>query len=115
MVKSFGKYKLIKKIAVGGMANLYLAQYISIEGFKKELVIKKILPKFANNKKFISMFIDEAKVAVNFNHRNIVQIFDFGKINNEYYIAMEYIDGFDLTKLFRLYHFNKRKIDTFFY
>lgn len=111
MVKSFGKYKLIKKIAVGGMANLYLAQYVSIEGFKKELVIKKILPKFANNKKFISMFIDEAKVAVNFNHRNIVQIFDFGKINNEYYIAMEFIDGFDLTKLFRLYHFNKRKIE----
>ncbi len=111
MLKSFGKYKLIKKIAVGGMANLYLAQYVSIEGFKKELVIKKILPKFANNKKFISMFIDEAKVAVNFNHRNIVQVFDFGKINNEYYIAMEYIDGFDLTKLFRLYHFNKRKIE----
>jgi len=111
MVKSFGKYKLIKKIAIGGMANLYLAQYVSIEGFKKELVIKKILPKYANNKKFISMFIDEAKVAVNFNHRNIVQVFDFGKINNEYYIAMEYIDGFDLTQLFRLYHFNKRKIE----
>jgi len=112
MLKSFGKYKLIKKIAVGGMASIYLSQYVSIEGFKKELVIKKILPKFANDKKFISMFIQEAKVAVNFNHRNIVQVFDFGKINNEYYIAMEHINGFDLTKLFKLYHFNKRKINT---
>lgn len=108
---SFGKYTLLKKIATGGMAEIYLAQFTSIEGFKKKLVIKKILPEFSSNNKFISMFIEEAKIAVNFNHRNIVQVFDFGKIDNEYYIAMEYIDGFDLSHLFAFYASNPDQIN----
>lgn len=111
MATNFGKYTLLKKIATGGMAEIYIAQFTSIEGFRKRLVIKKILPKFASERKFISMFIEEAKVVVNFNHRNIVQVFDFGKIDGEYYIAMEYVEGFDLLRLFTYYKYNRDKIN----
>ncbi len=111
MSKKFGKYTLLKKIAVGGMASIYLAEYPTIEGFKKELVVKKILPKYSSNQFFTSMFVEEAKIAVNLNHRNIIQTFDFGKVDNEYYIAMEYIDGFDLFQIFKFYHFNKKEIN----
>ncbi len=111
MIEQFDKYKLIKKIATGGMANIYLAEYTAIKGFKKKLVIKRILPKLASDEKFVSMFIDEAKIAVNLNHRNIVQVFDFGKVEDEYYIAMEFVDGFDLFQIFKYYHFNKEKIN----
>ncbi|MBN2695482.1 protein kinase [bacterium] len=107
----FGKYNLLHKIATGGMAEIYMAEFTSIEGFKKILVIKKILPEFSSNSKFISMFIEEAKIAVHFNHRNIVQVFDFGKIDGEYYIAMEYVDGFDLSRLYAFYQLNHTSIN----
>ncbi len=107
----FGKYTLLHKIATGGMAEIYLAEFTSIEGFKKILVIKKILPEFSSNSKFISMFIEEAKIAVHFNHRNVVQVFDFGKIDGEYYIAMEYVDGFDLSRLYAFYQLNHTAIN----
>jgi serine/threonine protein kinase len=90
---SFGKYRLVRKLAAGGMAQLYLAQIDGPDGFSKTCVMKKILPHLADNGDFAEMFITEAKVAAWVNHPNIVQVFDFGKVADQYYLAMEYIDG----------------------
>ncbi len=95
----FGKYLLIDKIAQGGMAEIFLAKLYGAEGFEKEVVIKKILPQWSANQEFLTMLIDEAKLAVLLNHANIVQIYELGKEGNDYYIAMEYVHGIDLRKL----------------
>jgi len=92
----FGKYILLEKIATGGMAEIWLAKQVGINGFEKLIVIKKILEHLSKNEKFTEMFIDEAKVASKLNHPNIVQIYDLGKTNDSFYIAMEYISGYDL-------------------
>jgi serine/threonine protein kinase len=95
----FGKYRLVKKLAAGGMAQIYLASIEGPDGFSKTCVIKKVLPELANRSDFCEMFVLEAKVAALFNHPNIIQIFDFGKITDEYYLAMEYIEGPSLEEL----------------
>jgi serine/threonine protein kinase/predicted ATPase len=95
----FGKYDLLRKIGAGGMAEVFLARSFGAEGLEKLLVIKKILPAFSKNRHFVSMFIDEAKIAVTLSHPNIVQIFEFGQVSRDYYLAMEHIDGVDLGKL----------------
>lgn len=96
MSENFGKYELLEKIGMGGMAEVYLAKSFGAEGLEKILVIKKILPELSSNPRFIEMFIAEAKIAVGLNHPNIVQIYDFGKVEGDYYLAMEYVDGCDL-------------------
>ncbi|RMD99089.1 MAG: PEGA domain-containing protein [Deltaproteobacteria bacterium] len=98
----FGKYILIDKVAVGGMAEIYKAKALGLGGFEKTLAIKKILPHFAENDEFVTMFIDEAKIAGQLNHANIVQIFDLGEINGDYFIAMEYVYGRDLRASLRM-------------
>jgi eukaryotic-like serine/threonine-protein kinase len=99
-VKSnFGKYELIEKIGTGGMAEVYLARSYGAEGLHKQLVIKRILPEYSENERFIEMFISEAKIAVQLNHPNIVQIYDFGKVEDDFYLAMEYVEGFDLGRV----------------
>jgi len=98
-LERFGSYVLLKKIATGGMAELYKAKKSGEKGFEKLLAIKMILPHFAENDEFISMFIDEAKVAANLNHQNIVQIYDLGKIEDSYCIVMEYVRGKDLKNV----------------
>jgi len=95
----FGKYTLIRHLATGGMAELYLAIQKSISGFEKLTVIKKILPRYSSDQEFINMFLDEARIAATLNHPNIVQIFDVGSIGNDYFIAMEYIHGEDLRNI----------------
>lgn len=95
-LKRFGNYFLIKKIAAGGMAELYKAKKSGEKGFEKLLAIKMILPHLAASDEFISMFIDEAKVAALLDHQNIVQIYDLGKIEDSYCIVMEYVRGKDL-------------------
>jgi len=95
-LKRFGNYFLIKKIAAGGMAELYKARKPGEKGFEKLLAIKMILPHLAASDDFISMFIDEAKVAALLNHQNIVQIYDLGRIEESYCIVMEYVRGKDL-------------------
>lgn len=95
-LKRFGNYFLIKKIAAGGMAELYKARKSGEKGFEKLLAIKMILPHLAASDEFISMFIDEAKVAALLDHQNIVQIYDLGKIEDSYCIVMEYVRGKDL-------------------
>jgi serine/threonine protein kinase len=97
----FGEYKILKKIAVGGMAEVFLAKRVGVKGFEKLLAIKRILPQFSENEEFISMFIDEAKLAAQLNHSNIVQIYDFGSHQDSHYIAMEYIFGKDLRSILK--------------
>ncbi|RAL25090.1 hypothetical protein DL240_02425 [Lujinxingia litoralis] len=101
MSESFGKYQLIDRIAVGGMAEVYLARSVGAEGVEKTLVIKKILPELASDARFVEMFIAEAKIAMGLNHPNVVQIYDFGKVGQDYYLAMEHVDGVDLGRLLR--------------
>jgi len=88
-----GKYRLIRKLATGGMAEVFLAKSEGPMGFEKLLVIKRIHPILAEDPKFVEMFLAEAKVAARLNHPAIVQIYDFGQDQDSYYLAMEYIDG----------------------
>lgn len=94
-----GPYRLREKIAQGGMAELYLADYHRQDGFRRAVAVKKVLPHLAENQDFINMFIREARLAALLQHPNIVQIFDFGKIQNAYFIAMEYIQGYTLGQI----------------
>ncbi len=95
----FGKYLLLDRIAVGGMAEVYTAKSFGIEGFEKIIAIKRILPTMAEDHDFISMFIDEAKIAGHLTHANIVPIYELGKIGESHYIAMEYVWGKDLLQI----------------
>jgi len=97
----YGPYELLEKIAVGGMAELFRAKRTGVEGFEKVLAVKRILPHLSDNKEFVDMFIDEAKMVAGLAHPNIVQIFDLGKIEKSYYIAMEYVHGRDLRSILR--------------
>jgi len=106
----FGNYILIEKLGTGGMAEIYKAKMEGVEGFQKLVAIKRILPQFSHNKDFTSMFIDEAKVAAQLSHRNIVHIYDLGKIENSYFIAMEYMEGTDLRKVVHEAREKKEKI-----
>lgn len=99
--QSFGKYFLVDKIATGGMAEIFKAKTYSHGGFENLLVIKRILPHIGENEDFIEMFIDEAKVSVALQHPNIVRIYDFGKILENYFIAMECVDGKDTRNCLR--------------
>ena len=100
-MEEYGNYFLLEKIAVGGMAELFKAQQRGVQGFQKIVAIKRILPHFSDNEDFVTMFIDEAKLAAQLTHPNIVQIFDLGKAGSSYYIAMEYVNGRDLRTLLK--------------
>lgn len=95
----FGQYKLDERIAVGGMAEVWRASMLGMEGFRKTVAIKKILPHLAENSEFVAMFIEEAKLAAQLSHENLVEIYDLGKIGSSFFIAMEYVDGRDLRSL----------------
>ena len=95
----FGKYELLEKIGSGGMAEIYKARLTGFGGFEKILVVKKILPSYAANKSFVRMLVAEAKLCSSLQHANIVQIFELGEVDEQPYIAMEYVHGKDLLKL----------------
>lgn len=97
--EAFGKYYLVDKIATGGMAEIFKAKTFGHGGFENLVVIKRILPHIGENPEFIDMFIDEAKVTVALQHANIVRVYDFGKTLENYFIAMEYVDGKDVRSL----------------
>ncbi|MDP2874655.1 MAG: protein kinase [Holophaga sp.] len=101
VLEELGNYYLLEKIAVGGMAELFKARQRGVHNFEKIVAIKRILPHLSDNDEFVRMFIDEAKLAAQLTHPNIVQIFDLGKAGGFYYIAMEYVDGKDLRSLLR--------------
>ncbi|HEY0709272.1 MAG TPA: serine/threonine-protein kinase [Polyangia bacterium] len=101
----FGKYYLLERINVGGMAEVFKAKAFGVEGFERLLALKRILPNIAEDEEFITMFIDEAKIAVQLQHANIAQIFDLGKVDDSFFIALEYVHGKDLRAIFD--HFRK--------
>jgi hypothetical protein len=98
-MKQMGPYFLRRKVARGGMAELFLADYVREDGFRRKVAVKRILPHLAENPDFIKMFTREARVAALLQHPNIVQIFDYGKIESAYFITMEYIDGKNLGEI----------------
>ena len=100
-LETYGRYQLLKKIATGGMAQIYLARQVGPEGFEKLLVVKRILPHLAENEEFITMFLDEARIAARLNHPNVVQIFDLGAQDDSFFIAMEFIHGEDVRRVWK--------------
>lgn len=96
---SVGRYVVQRKLAEGGMAEIYLASAIGPEGFAKDVVIKVVRSFLVNDQQFVQMFIAEARLASRLNHANIVQIFDFGKHDETYYLAMEFVRGASLWDL----------------
>jgi len=96
-----GRYRLVSELGQGGMAEVFVAKAAGPKGFEKTLVVKRILPQFVQDQQFVDMFLSEAKLAALLNHPNIVQIFDFGEADGEFFIAMEYIDGPNLRTLSR--------------
>src|SRR5713101_6796096 len=95
----FGKYLLLERISVGGMAEVFKSKSFGVEGFEKILAIKKILPSMAEDADFIQMFIDEAKICGQLNHANVCQTFELGRIDDSHFIAMEYIWGKNLLQI----------------
>jgi serine/threonine protein kinase len=95
----FGKYLLFKRLATGGMGELFLAYDKGIEGFERTVVIKRLLPHLSTKEEFITMFLDEARIAAQLSHPNIVQILELGRTEGQYYIAMEYVNGFNLSEV----------------
>jgi serine/threonine protein kinase len=96
-----GPYELLRRIATGGMAEVYLARRAGPHGFQKTVAVKRILPQFARDADFVAMFVDEARVCARLGHPNIVQVFDFGEEEGELYMAMEYVDGTTGARLVR--------------
>src|ERR1041384_1607603 len=93
----FGQYELLERIAVGGMAEVYRGRVAGAEGFEKLVAIKRILPPYARDERFISMLLTEARIHSALSHRNIVQIHDLGiSVDGEYFIVLEYIEGQEL-------------------
>ncbi len=97
----FGKYELVKKLASGGMGEIYLARSAGAGGFEKLLVIKRLLPHLARNEDFLELFLSEARIAARLNHPNVVQIFELGDVRGDWYLAMEYVAGRDLARVVR--------------
>jgi eukaryotic-like serine/threonine-protein kinase len=89
----FGNFTLFRRLARGGMAEVFLARQIGLEGFDRRVAVKRILPHLADSKEFTEMFLREAKLAARLSHPNIVHIYDFGKVGTDYFIAMEFVDG----------------------
>jgi serine/threonine protein kinase len=98
---AYGPYRLLERIAAGGMAEVFRAKRSGVEGFEKVVAVKRILPHLSDNKEFVEMFIDEAKMVAGLSHPNIVQIYDLGKIERTYFIAMEYVHGKDLRTILK--------------
>jgi serine/threonine-protein kinase len=96
MAQPAQRYKVLERIAAGGMAEVFRAESAGLEGFKKLVAIKRVLPHLAEKKQFIGMFLDEARVGAHLSHSNCVQVFDIGVGDNTYFIVMEFVDGSDL-------------------
>jgi eukaryotic-like serine/threonine-protein kinase len=101
MPKVVGRYQILDRLAVGGMAELFKATLTGDHGFEKLVAIKKILPHLATDKSFVEMFIDEARITAQLDHRHIVQVFELGTDADTPYIAMQYVDGLDVLALLR--------------
>jgi serine/threonine-protein kinase len=102
--RRIGRYEVIRKIATGGMAELFLARFVGPGGFEKRCALKRILPQFAADKVFTKMFLTEARVTAMFDHPNLVQIFELGQDDEgQFFIAMELVNGMNLRQLLGLH------------
>jgi serine/threonine protein kinase len=99
--RELGDYRLVRRIAAGGMAEIWLARVRGVAGFEKYVALKTIRPNLSEDDRFIEMLIEEAKLTVQLQHANIVQTFDLGHVDDTYYITMEYVDGADLYQILR--------------
>jgi predicted Ser/Thr protein kinase len=99
--RRFGPYTLLRRFAVGGMAELFLALKRSVAGFEKLIVVKRVLPELTADPAFVEMLLTEARIAATLNHPNVAHVYDVGEVDGTYYIAMEYIHGQDLRALIR--------------
>ncbi|MBL9025208.1 MAG: serine/threonine protein kinase [Myxococcales bacterium] len=102
------RYRVLERLASGGMAEVFIAESAGIEGFKKRVAIKRVLPHLSEKKRFISMFLDEARLSAQLSHSNCVQVFDIGVGDNAYFIVMEYVDGSDLKAVIDYLKSNNR-------
>ena len=94
--RQLGRYQLVRRIAKGGMGEIYLARAQGTAGFEKTVIIKTILPRLADEEEFVERFLDEGRTVVNLSHGNIVPVFDMDEVDGEYFIAMDYVPGRDL-------------------
>ncbi len=108
--ETFGAYTLLDRIAIGGMAEVWRARRRGVEGFQKTVAIKKILSHLTGSKDFVTMFIDEAKLAAQLSHNNIIQIYDLGKVGDDFFIAMEHVEGKDLRSVLTAAQESRRPI-----
>jgi serine/threonine-protein kinase len=99
----FGKYVVHERLGMGGMAEVYRATYSPEGGFEKTVALKRVLPQFAEDEAFLEMFRKEAALCSQFSHPNIVQVFDFGRFETSYFLAMEYLDGPPLNRMLRAF------------
>ena len=93
------RYRITERIAAGGMAEVFKGVAESLQGFRKSVAIKRVLPALTKNTKFVTMFLDEARLSLFLQHANIVQVFDIGHSDDTYFIVMEYVDGVDLKQI----------------
>src|SRR5580704_12785199 len=93
------RYRVKERLASGGMAEVFLAESAGIEGYKKQVAIKRVLPSLSEKKRFIAMFLDEARLSAHLSHSNVAQVFDIGVGDSAYFIVMEYVDGADLKAI----------------
>src|ERR671917_152427 len=95
----FGRYELVSKLGRGGMAETWRARLMGAAGVTKPVLIKKVLPEYANDEAFLSMFISEARISATLSHGSIAQVFDFGQMDGDYFLAMEFVDGQPLHRI----------------
>jgi serine/threonine protein kinase len=108
----FGRYTIVRHLATGGMAEVYLARSPAVAGFEKRVVIKRMIPKLANDREFLDMFLDEARIAVTLQHPNLVEVFEVGQVDGTYFMVMEYLDGRDLRSIRRWFPLEQSLIVT---
>jgi len=105
----FGRYLLVQRLSRGGMGEIFLAKH-GLAGFEKLAVIKKVLPHLAADAQFISRFVDEAQVAIKLQHVNVAQVFEVGRVGNEYFLALEYVEGRDLRRTLAVLNQRKQRL-----
>ncbi len=105
----FGRYLLIQRLSRGGMGEIFLAKH-GLAGFEKLCVIKKVLPSLSEDEQFISRFIDEAQVAIKLQHVNVAQVFEVGRVGDEYFLALEYVEGRDLRRILTILQRQHRRV-----
>ncbi len=97
----YGRYELLEPIGAGGMAEVFRARLPGVAGFEKQVVIKRLQPRFREDERFKRMFVEEAKLASQVQHKNVVQVFELGNHEGELYMVLEYVPGTDMKRLLR--------------